>query len=365
MPRYTPSPKYPWLYLPDGWDDNWKAAKSAGGSVRVNIIGDSIAAGGGTASFSQAFYQPIITTLQAQYGTYANFYHAWVNTNDTSISGAPWTDNQTCTRHAQYPWTSTVQSSNVGVNAIQTFTTPYACTALDFLWFSATAASGTFKWAVDGGAQTQVTNSGDNNVHRIQVTSLSNATHTFAWGWQSGANACQAMGCVIYQPNASSGVAAGHMMASSNTSGDINNGWLANTQGVTGVPTNPDLVLIQLATNDISLNNPTVTQYRDNIGNMIRSLRRQKANVSIMHILTSYPDPNNDDCNPSGYSNNGNARQYHAEIFNNAFQHKCAVANIHGKWGATPYGQGFTPNNDLHPTPSGHTDIANLISPVL
>jgi lysophospholipase L1-like esterase len=363
------APVRPYAVVPDGWDTAWKAAKLLAGSspLPINIIGDSISAGGGTASFTTSYAEKLLTQLQTVYGRYADSYHAWINQTDAPITGAPWVDNQTCTRVAGQPWTGTVISAGVVAGAVQTFTTPYACTALDFLYYSGAGdGAKTFNYTIDGGANNLVTNPGDNAIHRIAITALANTTHTFAWGTQSAGTAVRAMGCVTYKPGATIGLAAGRLQASSNKTTDVNDGWLRNSQLVTGVPTGPALAIIQLGTNDINAN-ATPAAVEQQLRNVCRALKGGSGTkgCSTLFVITSYPDTTYDDSNPAGYSFASTAFAIFNSIYSEARRSCSAIIDFHAKWGATPFGQGFLTATDLHPTNAGHTDMYNAILPLL
>lgn len=359
-----------YLYLPDGWDSGWKAAKDLNPRPSVAMIGDSISVGVSGAGYTGCFSEQVYRMLVAQLGSSADYYAAQMGYLGGDTNGGPWSTLQngaTLTRYTgSSGWMGFLYSNLLTAVASQTFTTPYPCTALDIIyWDSFAAAASTWGYQIDGGATQTVTNGATNTIKKISISGLPYAIHTVAWGWQS-ANAAAAMqGIVTYRSPASAGLLFARHNASGAGIADIA-GTYWNGQNFSWpavFPIAPHLALIDLVTNDIN-NNVTIANFTKGVHQLIRALRRAQPNCSLLWLVPSYPDHTIDDVN-TGFANDAVAYTYHVELLRLAQLYGFGLVNFHTKWGSTPYGAGLLPNNDVHPTAAGQADIFATIAPLL
>src|SRR5690242_2701286 len=132
----------PYLWLPDGWDAGWKAAKAAQGSAPawVGFIGDSITQGFNCSDqMTKSFAQLIRAGLLAGDTPYGDFY----NPNYTTGTNPPFTIVNGGAGNGGFGAQN--QSSNLAIQV--TIQSPYPCTQID-LWVKQTVA-GSWKYAVD------------------------------------------------------------------------------------------------------------------------------------------------------------------------------------------------------------------------
>lgn len=363
--QYPPRIARNYLYLPDGWNSRWLAAKAgvASSPARISIIGDSIASGT-NATVPTCFPEKLITALKGSYGTYADFYSTWFG--KTSPTGDPWTAT-TGEGTTGGAFSGCIFSSSTTGVAYQTFTTPYACTALDFLYLNAGGFPGTWGYSVDGGSTVTVTNNQDGAIHKVSITGLANAVHTFAWGFQSANATVFTLGCTAYNPGAAGGIAAARFGGNANAATEMTPSTFAGTgasaSNIDGFPVGSDLLIFENVTNDIAGAN-SITTLAEDIDQCILAFRRAQPDCSVLFVLPKYPIANLDDVS-SGFANQTIAYQYHQQIWQLAQHHCCAVFDVGAKWGANPFGKGFMANNNLHPNASGHLDIYNTLLPIL
>lgn len=205
-PPGTLTPARNYLYLPDGWDACWKAAKAAAlagtGPGTVLFFGDSITQG--ITPCTDAFATSYEGLVRTALGTTAfDFWPSWDCADVIALGGTPpWVVNNTGGGRSwkliyglSYTptWTDTVTMPEI------TFTTPYACTDLDLIWLDNVA--GTFDLTVDGGSATTITAVGSTfKIRRTRITGLASTTHTITLGNQSaGSNILCPVGIVTYK----------------------------------------------------------------------------------------------------------------------------------------------------------------------
>lgn len=382
-PSYQPS----YIILPSGWDTGWKAAKAAANTspIRIKVFGDSIADGanaGYAVSWREVFYASLKAKLGL--GSYSESYDGWEG--NAPPSGSPvstTTSNGTTNGGFTGLWFSSATTSS----AYQTFTAPYACTAVDILYQCLSGHTGTFgfnldpsatgnafNYSIDGGASTGATTgtpvtgiagSNDGKYHRLSITGLPNATnHQFQWGWQSASAIFGGPSVTWYNPGATNGIA---FMRFGGSGLGMNQGAPASfigTLGVSGFPLPTDLLIINTITNDIS-GGVALGTIDTIFSQYVRAIRRSVSNCSVLVVIPAYPDSAVDDSTGGTFSNKTTACQWHMELEKLAAHHGAGFVNIHTKWGSTPFAQGFLPATDLHPLAAGHADIASTVLSVL
>lgn len=349
-------------FMPAGWDAGWTAAKAAG-SPRIASLADSIGTGNGSTdnNVNNGYFERIVTDLVAVHGRKADFWHNWTG----GIAGSPWgaITNQAGAQSLGV-FGLNYSTNTAGSVALQTFTTPYACTALDFIYDGSSSLPGDWDYSLDGGARVAVDNPVDDKTHRLSLTGLANTTHTFAWGWQTANASCQAQGCATYVPGATTGLSAarwggGGVFATAGGGNQSYWGLLNYTSNLTGWPFGYDLVIFECVTNNI-ISSLSVADMGSAIERVIRANRRISASCSFLFVIPSYPNTATDDC-AHAFANPLIATQWHQEIQRLAFKYRAGIIDFHVKWGSTPFGQGFLPTNDIHPTNAGHTDMYDAI----
>ncbi|MGI8828037.1 MAG: SGNH/GDSL hydrolase family protein [Chloroflexota bacterium] len=357
--------KTPWLYLPDGWNTRWLAAKGGAGSVpaRLHIQGDSLAVGVGISTFAGTWTEQLHRYLLSELGgRWGEFHAAQMGYLGGDANGGPWSSALNSATITRYPisFGGGIYSPTTTSVAYQTFTTPFACTAFDFYHY-AWNYPGTWNYSLDGGANVQVTNPADLLIHKIGFSGLTLQAHTFSWGWSSANATVNPQGCVTYAPgNPEGGLFFGIFGASGCAMNDCVPASLSGvgTSSLApggGSPVGADLVVCQLVTNDVS-NGITVAAFSQSMSQMIRAYRRAQPGCSFLFVIPSYPDSTIDHVT-SAFGHQPIAYQYHEEILRLAQLNGCAVVNFHQKWGATPYASGYMPSNDLHYNQTGHNDV--------
>jgi lysophospholipase L1-like esterase len=363
--------KRPYLFLPDGWDTGWKAAKAAQGQTPawVGFIGDSIMQGFNSSDqMLKSFARLIRAGLLGSATPYADFF-APVYSSGTGapvaiVNGGSGTGG----------FGGQNQSSNLAMAV--TLTSPYPCTQID-LWVKQTVA-GTWQYAVDGGGANTVTNNPTNFfVTRTPITGLTSANHTVVLNNQSLANVLTFCGASFY-PAGSGGTGLGFVhngingiaLSSFNWTFGIPEGWAGRNahQGATYAPVFPQaphLVILELGVNDCNTANSSPEVYRQYLKSWCHQFRRGRPGCSILFLVPCYPDTEASDTTNT-FANQHTWIYYVEAMYSVARMLNCAVANIHAKWGETPQGSGFiSGGSSVHPTDAGHADIANLLLGVL
>lgn len=407
MPLFpAPTPSGPNLYLPQGWDAAWKAAKANAGSQRVNVvgIGDSIMAGqNSTDIMVDSFWAKLRAGVLAangsklggdHYGLLYSFYYGLPTATYPIVVSGTGADNAGYYAGFNY--------ANFGGQTTQTpnirCTPPYQVTAFD-IWYI-DYSTGTWNYNVDGGANTTVNCTGPGTgagciVKKVSITGLTLGTHTLNINTtSSGSNTCNILGVTAYVGTTGlcfanmafpgMGIFTGQQAHNAlNDSTQFPPGRLALYQGYQGTtaaptalsglgfPTQPDLALLTLGVNDAN-QGVTRAQFRDALDGLVWSLRFGKndaCSIVIMApwttdgVLTTATTVADQD-----YTLNVayNYRDIQAAMVEVAQVHGCAYVDIHSAFGRQPVANGWIHNaSDIHPTPAGYLKMANLINSIL
>jgi hypothetical protein len=333
MPRPPqPPPKRPNLYLPDGWDTTWQAAKAR------DCWGSGMEAGS-TGVASPATPYPIVQTAGV--------------TSQTQVALGS-------TKRADSPETITC-------------TTPYACTALDILVSPSQGGAPAFSYTLDGAGSVNVTNVANAPMSKaISLTGLTNQVHTLVLSGATAAGRLEYQGMTTYNPGATGGLGFanfgyGGQSSQSHETDGVAQAWLgattnAFTPGNFGFPTQPHLFILQGGIND-ALNLRGAQQWEFIYGRIIQMILRSRTNASIMILASADPTTYADSSSPFG-----NADWYYPikeAMYRIARRFNCALVDVDAKWNLTPKGQGFLTGTDGHPNNAGQLDIANLILGVI
>ncbi|HZU13901.1 MAG TPA: SGNH/GDSL hydrolase family protein [Chloroflexota bacterium] len=360
-----------YLITPPGWDDGYQAAKANAGTAPMNIavFGDSIAAGVNSSN-AVAFPEQIQRLLVARHGLWGDYWPGVFGWSQ-AVNGRGWSGAQNGATLTTYsgegygPWW---YSSSTASNASQTFTTPYACTAFDILYWDSFAANGsTWQYSLDGGATVTVTNTASSTIKRISFSGLALGIHTFAWGWQSANATAAIMGAATYAGSGGAGTGGtGVATIRYGASGTALYDFRANPTTLQAAR-NPhqaaaDLAILELVTNDINGNNALAT-VEQSLYEICKALRADNPNCSFLFVIPSYPDTTLDDCKHA-FANSRTAYQWHDVLYRAALRFDGALADIHRKWGGQGHALGFQSSSDLHPLTAGQNDIAGLLLPL-
>jgi len=366
------TPSHPYLYLPDGWDTGWKAAKAASGTTPcwVTAWGDSITAGNASTYYLTNGYLGIIrSSLIASLGAYADFHIATLGNANNSVNTPvlPFTYSAGWSIVGQTGFGSSMQTTTAA--ATLTYVSPNACIGLDILYHDRFTGTPGFSYTVDGGSSVNV-NQTASGIKRITIRGLSNAAHTIVITFQSAA--INIIGCVSYQ-SLTSGVGIGNCGIGSQQS----SAWLLLAQqlifaeratGMTapfGIPTGAALTILAMGINDCAAGAVGPEQYYQTYSRVIQAIRRRDQAASILLLAPSLPNVSFSDMTSGSFGNPGdwpvyvNANQRLARDWN------CAFFNVNAKWGTTSVAQGFHAGVDGHPTNAGHVDIGTTILGVL
>jgi hypothetical protein len=404
MPRIqlsSSTPSRPYLYLPDGWDTGWKAAKAAVGSSPqvVAYLGDSIGAGCRASDGpSKGLCGLLRTYLTGLYGSYGDFYNQFLsNSLGSGYAGT-------------YPWTYQANWNSGGAGALGSygsnssalafgttgdvaFATPYACTALDLIARD-TLSGGPWTWQYnvdksDGTGLTTYTLGGgtalNGSIYRVSLSGLASATHTVRIGNANVSGGLQLSGALTYQPGASAGILFANNAISGGYSYHFANGvdpagrpWQAwqgtyKSNSTTtiktgfGYPAGASLAFLEWGINDCASFQPPDEMFFHTSHRIIQALRRASPNCSIVILIPCNPDPDSSD-SPGFFGTQANNKRwplYIRMLYQLAQAYTCALVNIHAKWGETPYASGFIGSADPHPIDAGYADIAATIESVL
>lgn len=386
------------MFLPDGWDDAWKAAKAASLTTPANLlqIGDSVGQGfKSTDVFNNSYFALVRANLLKTYTLGGDFWPPQFNvTFDANVTGTP-----------PYVYGAGARSFGAGGrgywiynNAIfagtfVTFTTPLACTAIDIHYVDYT--NGAFDYTVDGGGAVTVTTTGGGGTggdavnKKISLTGLANTTHTIVFKNPTATPAA----CVITGISCFKSLTSGINFANMSVSGYSSSSYMARTdsggnplipaqfQGYTpqkegqgaasqianntgyGFPTQPHLAILELGINDLQ-GSIAATTMTSNLMTFIQAFRRGQPNASIIIIGASNPDGINSDVR-TPFTGAKTWQQYLLQLQNLAHMFNCAFVNVHAKWGELGVTNGFQASGDAHPTNAGHADIAALLNAII
>jgi lysophospholipase L1-like esterase len=399
--EYT-APRY--MYLPDGWDDCWRAAKAASerSVVQVLAIGDSVTVGANGADFNTDGWLEQVRTWLLSRNDLGGDY--WPTYYSADYRAAAWSGTPpfVVSSGSGRSWTAwglpelAYFTSTPAAGAI-TFTTPYACGDLDVLLLDGNP--GTWEFTVDGWqtgvsatggnatasvtgvagttATIQVTNVGGYRQKRVTVSGLSHATHTVTFGNQSATSVMMPMGVATYLSR-SAGLAFARMATygrgldkwalSSGVPSDriqllqgkIDGGTLTGF----GFPTQPHLALLAVGVNDCG-GSMKPAAFRQTLDRFCRALRRGRADCSIVFHVNSNPNAGSSDLTSGNFTDPQNWLHYVEAMQACAERWRCAVVNTHERWGETPVAAGFMASGNAHPTLAGHSDIAEQLKEIL
>jgi GDSL-like Lipase/Acylhydrolase family len=402
MPRPAAPPRYkPYLFLPDGWDAAWKAAKSAAGTTPAQImfLGDSIQVGVLASDWKNSYVHLIRESLKTSLGgLHADYFGAAGYSANPSFNvpgTPPWSNDvgagAVINLANAFGWHYDIHDTNATEPTTyyhQTFTSPDACTDLDLFYVD--FISGTFKYSVDGGTDQTLTctNASSNSIAPVvkvqAATGLASGIHTLAVGKQSVSAVAIPMGVAEYPTGRSGGGLAiarfcagltnlSDYFGTSTTqhppnrpelfSGPMSGSATVSSPRTFGFPTQPHLAIIALGVNDCNAA-LSAANFESVLRRIIQSIRRGQQNASILFHIVCNPDPDSSDCT-SGFQG-ANWNTYTNLFMDYAQRYNCAVLNTHAKWGETPVANGMlTVPNNVHPTIAGHADIATDLLGVL
>ena len=384
-------------YLPSGWNDAWQTAKAASGTTQANLlqIGDSVGQGFvSTDVFAKGYFGLMRANLLKTYTLGGDFYGPQMNaTFDSHVTTPPYVYGAGARSFGNGGRGYWIYNNAVYAGNFVTFTTPYACTAIDIHYGNYTA--GAFDYSVDGGgAVTQtVTGSGgtgpDCTHAKISLTGLANTTHTIAFQNPTATPAsCLITGITTWK-STTTGINFANMSVSGFSSanfvtrvdsasnplcpalyqgytpqkeGQGSASQIANNTGY-GFPTQPHLAIIQLGINDLQQSVSAAT-FATNVTYFIQAFRRGQPNASIILLGASNPDGVNSDMR-TPFTGAKNWQQYLLQMFTLAQMFNCAFVNIHAKWGELGVTSGFQASGDGHPLDAGHQDIANVLNTII
>jgi len=382
-----------YLFLPTGWDDTWRTAKTASATTPawIAFLGDSVAQGAATTTYlTQGFPAVITAGLKTRYPTEYAEYHpvsdsVYVN---AGFGGTPpWVINDTAhaTWNGGYAVNGALYWSGAVTNPMATFTTPVACTAVDIVFINPFAANGTtLSYTIDGGATQTWTNvvQNGNGTQHIRITGLSNATHIIRITGQSNDFAIVLMGAACY-PNGVTGTGVGYVRAATTGMSVTNfmisgqqpslgqnfrlwNGTNGNgTARALGFPMQPHAAIVELGINDCT--SYTLTQFRYGMNRLIESLRYGQENCSIIIVGAANPIPTPwTDMTSTPTGNTSTYDQYLGVMRNIADAHRCAYFDVASLVGSTGVTDGyFAATAGPHGTVAYHALIANSLLAVL
>jgi hypothetical protein len=318
---YIPGRKY--YTLPRGWRDAWDTAKAAVGATpaRVAIMGDSFFQGRGSSNYQTKGSQNLLASaIKAAYGDGADF---WMTSDSADFESAytgtpPWVKGSLALGYNSQGFGRTAFNSGSPTGTVWTFTTPYACTDIDILYYRYNTTAGTWKYTVDGGADQTVTPANQGKVTRIALTGLANTTHTLVFKDPSAATTMGVVGVVTYKTKGTnvyvarcgwSGARIGHLFDPSTPLIDPNSQadsarrlgtlyWRGDSTatGDTDFPARPHLAIAAIGLND-NLNSVVSEDYFDAVTRLVRGLRRGVKDCSILLVAHNYPDTENTDSN--------------------------------------------------------------------
>jgi hypothetical protein len=390
-----------WLYLPDGWDTGWVAARAAVGTAPayVAVVGDSNSQGFSTTDhMAKPFPVLLRNALVAKYGSYADYYPASLSARFQTVIGGsapagtmPWTFDTTVQTTGGPFYSGLVATMFVDggsfplawVNAgTGKFVTPYACTDLDIIFHDGFA--GTWKYNIDdavGGGLVTVTNDARNSMRRASVTGQTSAVHTIRVGNPSVIYAFAMNGVVTYATTAAQTSGVGFSLLACtgmrvfDWSCSVNNLPPDRTQQLQGryksavatelvtgfgFPVQPHLAIVELGINDCANSNGPV-QFARGLRRICDSIRYGRDNASIIFLICPNPAIATSD-SLSEFTHAESWSVYLDQIYFIAAAYQCAVFNVHADWMSTPVAQGWTAATDAHPTDAGHQAIADVLA---
>lgn len=377
-----PKPRRSYLYLPDGWDTAWVAAKANMGTTPVWLAayGDSITEGVNASDFNNTGWFGLVrASLAAKYSVYGDFYSCGDSADSvsTTYNGTPtWVVNSTTGRVYQRYGCGLVPTWTGSPTNVITFTSPYACTDMDIIYHDFSPVTGSWSYQVDSGSVVTVTPAGLGYLARIQLTGLANTTHTINFSQTTALN-LMPYGVATFKSRTTGlgyakiglyGRALSENFQLSRSAPQPDNfvvwqGKGAATTGF-GFPHQPALIIIGMGINDLQSNYP-LKAFEACLRRMIQALRRGYPGCSIIYKFDANPDQTSSDMTSGWFTNSDNWVQFWEVVQRVCYMFNVAILNVHAKWGATPVAQGFVTASNGHPTTAGHADIANTLLTIL
>ena len=416
-----------WIRLPNNWYAGpWFTAKTAKFSSPAWILfdGDSVTNGVNPANLgylATGWPDQLRTSLLASTGApvYGDFYATWAYNSgaggaDPVAEGFPAYTGGSSGFEIGFGSLLSPAAANAWVQTISTGSIPAwtagNCTGFDIVHYDWGACTWAFQ--IDGGQGGTptvtgatwnagsgwyvVTNTGGGaaagNVKKVTVRGLASGTHAIQWGQVSSAGNMMMIGISLFTGNAGgigfvrSAYSGKRAVDSATTSGSNAGGSGTQTAAPTfrpelwsgfgpantspaqitptpfGFPTQPTLAFIGYGINDCA-NYINPAAYGDATQRKIIAVRRGVPNANICLVAFSYPDSVNSD---NALAGNGvhysRYKQVLADLANN---YNCAYVDIDAKWGGNPVAQGLQVSGNVHPTATGHQDIANVIAGIL
>jgi hypothetical protein len=172
--------------------------------------------------------------------------------------------------------TSAISSTAASTYTITTSSTTFNIARIHYRQYS---GGGTFSWAVDGGSATNVNTNGTEGTGIITISGLSNTTHTIVLTVVSGTVELYGIVADVNEVGARFYKAGND----GSTSGNWATSALTTTwrQGIADI--DPDLVIIQLGSNDVFYDS-TTTAYSTRLRSLIGSIRAAVSEVDIMIV---------------------------------------------------------------------------------
>jgi hypothetical protein len=377
-------PKYPYIYIPDGALDGWRAAKAAlpATPAWITAITDEAGLGFQAGQPNNGWFDLMRTAFLAQYSLLGDFYSAYYDAgahrNSTPL---PWAKAVApSTANNGYGYLESWLTQN-GVMPLTTFTTPYACTEMDIITYDGNTSGTHFDYALDGGAAVTVTGALTAKMRKTTLTGLINTTHAVQFGNQNADQSLYLQGMSTFLSRTAGmgfanvgtvGAMSGMYGTQSWPGGDKPTLWQGlDATGAThfGFPTQPHLAIIALGPNDCAGSDPNYAfgpgGFQHQISRFIRAFRRGRPTGSIVLLGYSNPDPTNSDITTGNYANAAQWFRYLAVMRSLAQAYNCVFVNIAAKWGLTPGALGFITNGNAKPNLSGHQDIWNVLATIL
>jgi len=374
-----------------GWDTGYRAKIKTVGSAPLSVmhIGHSIAFGEEAGdTMGQGYGFLFRSAAMAKYGAFGDFWSAGLQTsiNGSVSSFFPYTFSGTGTSAQEdgQGYGQGYAPSGFGTSHDVTFdptklgapgsagALAYNFTAMDILACHFNA-SGTWTWAVDGGAPTTVTNtSNDGLLTRIPLTGLSSGQHTLTFSSFSAQTAMVLAGVATYTGAAGGFAYANVAQPGQTAAAALQGAPLTNIQGYQsagsptgfGYPAGPDLALIEFGVNDLS---QFKTPFADPgsfgilLRQLIAALRRANPTVSIV-LVSSWCGPGGNYTDDSGFGQSAVWHLYEDEMQKAAQRAGLGILSLEQRWGSTPVAQGFiSAGTAHHPTTAGHADIFNAL----
>jgi len=244
---------------------NWRrtlnnVVKGGSGNAKLVLIGDS------NTNLPERIYTPLKAYLA---NSATNNSIGWVGFSDTPpvsdvtiVKGGTWA---TSTYEEGFSLASEVSSTAASTLTIASSSTTYNICRIHY---RVQAGGGTFSWNMDGGGATNVSTSGTEGTGVVTISGLSNTTHSLVITVVSGTVELYGMvaevnevGVRIYKAGRDASTAANW------ATNVVSNNW---KQALTDIA--PDLVVVQLGSNDVFFGNTTAS-YNTNLRTIVGAIK--------------------------------------------------------------------------------------------